>query len=75
MIYDARKSYGSVVPKKSPNKAERTAAEATEGRDSAKGNACEQNMLRTQSRVGVQSALERVREAARKNSKTRFTAL
>jgi hypothetical protein len=33
-----------------------------EGRELAKGNLLEQNALRTQSRTGVYSALERVRE-------------
>ena len=61
------KSDSSIVPEKSPNKACETAAEAMEGRGLAKGNLLEQNALRTQSRTGVPSALERVREAARKD--------
>ncbi len=46
-----------------------------EGRELAKGKTLEQNMLRTQGRRGVPSALERIREAAQKDRKQRFTAL
>jgi group II intron reverse transcriptase/maturase len=46
-----------------------------EGRDLAKGNLREQNAPRTQRRAGVHSALERIRQAARKDRKTKFTAL
>jgi RNA-directed DNA polymerase len=46
-----------------------------EGRSLAKVNSPERNALRTQSREGVPSALERVRQAARKDRKQRFTTL
>jgi group II intron reverse transcriptase/maturase len=69
------KSDRPVVPRKPPNQAEEPAAEAVEGRGRAKGNSPERNALRTQSRVGVSSALERVRQAAQRNRKQRFTAL
>jgi group II intron reverse transcriptase/maturase len=46
-----------------------------EGRGLAKGNSPECNAPRTQSRAGVPSALERVRQAAVKDRKQRFTAL
>jgi hypothetical protein len=46
-----------------------------EGRERAKGNSPECNALRTQGRGGALSALERVRQAARKDKKQRFTAL
>ncbi len=46
-----------------------------EGRGLAKGNRPEQNALRMQSRDSVRSALERVREAAKKDRTKRFTAL
>jgi group II intron reverse transcriptase/maturase len=72
---DCGKSDRLVVPGKSPNKAEGTAAEAVEGRGLAKGNSPGRNALRTQGREGAPSALERVREAARKDRKQRFTAL
>jgi len=46
-----------------------------EGRAVAKGNSPERNVLRTQSRDGTTSALERVRQAAQRDRKQRFTAL
>ena len=69
------KSDRPIVPEKSSNKAPRGAAEGVEGRGLAKGNSREQHALRTQGRVSVHSALERVRKAARKDRKQRFTAL
>jgi RNA-directed DNA polymerase len=70
------KSDSPSVPGKPPNKAEAPAAEVVEGRGLAKGNSHEQNTPRTQGRKGcVPSALERVRQAARKDRKQRFTAL
>jgi len=75
MVNGRGKSDSVVVPEKSPNKAEGPAAEAMEERTLAEGNSPERNMLRTQSRTGMPSALERVREAARKDRKQQFTAL
>src|SRR2546426_385848 len=49
--------------------------DGAEGRGLAKGNSPERNALRTQGRGGAPSALERVRQAARKDRKQRFTAL
>ena len=46
-----------------------------EGRGSIKGNTAEQNMRRTQSRVDMTRALDRVREAAKRNRKGQLTAL
>ncbi len=69
------KSDGSIVPGKPPNKAGQPAAEVVEGRGPAKGNPPERNVLRTQSRVGASSALERVRRAAEGDRRQRFTAL
>ena len=69
------KSDGPVVPGKLPNKAGKPAAEAVEGRGLTKGNSPERNALRTQSREGAPSALERVRQAAGRERKQRFTAL
>ena len=69
------KSDSSVVPEKPPNKAGQPVAEAVEGRGLAEGNSPKGNVLRTQSREGAQSALERVRQAAQKDRKQRFTAL
>ena len=69
------KSDRSIEPKKLPNKAEGPAAEVTEERERAKGNSPERNALRTQGRESTPSALERVRQAASKDKKQRFTAL
>ena len=70
------KSDRLVVPGKSPNKAGPSAAEEMEGRSLAKGNTDQQNTSRTQSRQeNVPSALDRVRQLARKDRKVRFTAL
>jgi RNA-directed DNA polymerase len=69
------KSDKPVVPMKSPNKAEQSAAEGTEGKGLAKGNLRQQNAPRTPSREGVHNALERVRQAAKKDREMRFTAL
>jgi hypothetical protein len=65
-----------VVPTKPPNKASGTATEVVEGRSLAKGNMGQQNASRTQSRThGAPSALGRVREAARRDKKAKFTTL
>src|SRR5438552_5602756 len=69
------KSDRPTVPMKSPNKAGRPAAEGMEGNGLAEGNLQQQNAPRTPSREGAHSALERVRQAARKDKKVRFTAL
>jgi len=69
------KSDGSVLPGKLPNKAGQPAAEAVEGRGPTKGNSPERNALRTQSRAGAPSALERVRQVAEKDRRQKFTAL
>lgn len=70
------KSDGLIVPEKPPNKARTDrAAEAVEGRGPAKGNSAQRNALRTQGRAGAPSALDRVREVARRDKKVRFTAL
>ena len=65
----------SVVPTKFPNKTGQLVAEGMEGRGLAKGNLREQNAHRTPSRGSALSALKRVREAAKKHRKMRFTAL
>lgn len=70
------KSDSRVVPKKPPNKAGSTAAEAVEGRRLAKRNSQKGDQHRTQSREAeLTAALLRVREAARRNKEERFTAL
>jgi RNA-directed DNA polymerase len=75
MMNEHGKSDRPIVPKKSPNKARRPAAEEMEGRGLAKGNLSQQNASRTPSRADAPSALARVREAAKKDKKLRFTAL
>jgi group II intron reverse transcriptase/maturase len=75
MMDGRRKSDSLVVPGKPPNKAGQPAAEAVEGRGLAKGNSPERNAPRTQSRSRAPSALERVRQAAEKDRRQRFTAL
>jgi RNA-directed DNA polymerase len=69
------KSDSPDVPGKSPNKAGQPAAEGMEGRGLAEGNLHQQNAPRTQSRQGAPSALERVRQAAKRDSGMRFTTL
>src|SRR5437879_7929791 len=69
------KSDSLVAPVKPPDNAEEPAAEVVEGRVLAKGNSPERNARRTQSRESTLSALERVRQAARRDRKQRFTAL
>jgi hypothetical protein len=71
----AGKSDRLEVPTKSPNKAGRPAAEEMEGESLAQGNAGGQNALRTQGRGRASSALDRVREAAKRDKGQRFTAL
>ena len=50
-------------------------AEGMEGKGLAKGNPRQQNAPRTPSRKGAPSALERIRQAARRDRKLKFTAL
>src|SRR5437867_5320273 len=69
------KSDSPVVPEKSPNKTGQPVAEGTEGKGLAKGNLPQQNASRTPSRKDAPSELERVRQAAGKDKKLRFTAL
>jgi RNA-directed DNA polymerase len=69
------KSDGPAVPVKSPNNAGQPVTEGAEGRGLAKGNPPQQNASRTPRRVDAHSALERVRQAARRDKKMRFTAL
>src|SRR5271155_476229 len=75
MTNGAGKSDRPTVPEKSPNNAGQPAAEGMEGRGLAKGNLPQQNASRTPSREDALSALERVRQAASKDKKLRFTAL
>src|SRR5712692_8369531 len=69
------KSDRPVVPEKAPKKAGQPVAEEMKGSGLAKGNLPQQNASRTPSRKDALSALERVRQAAGKDKKLRFTAL
>src|SRR5262245_58450064 len=75
MMHAQGKSDRFVVPAKPLNRAEEPAAEAGEGRERPKGNSPEHNASRTQRRTDASSALERVRQAAKRDRKQRFTAL
>jgi RNA-directed DNA polymerase len=75
-MHGPQKSHELTVPMKPPNEVGRpTAEEGVEGKSSAKGNTAKQNAPRTQCRTSAPSALDRVREAARRDRKQRFTAL
>jgi group II intron reverse transcriptase/maturase len=70
------KSDSSVLPTKSPNKADGIAAEVVEGRGLTKENVDQQNTPRTQRRtLSVPSALDRVRQVAVRKKGERFSAL
>ena len=69
------KSDNLVVPGKHSNKTPDREAEGVEGRGLAKGNLREEGEFRTQSRGDAKSSLERVREAAERDRRQKFTAL
>src|SRR5437773_1696325 len=75
MMHGHGKSDSSIVRTKPPNEAEPEAKEAVDGRGLAKGNLLKRNMSRTQGRPGMPGALERIRQAARRDKRQRFTAL
>ena len=62
MMYGHEKSDPAIVAVKPTNKAERSAAELVERRVGTKGNASQQSTCRTQSRVSVSQALDRIRK-------------
>src|ERR1700693_5848968 len=74
-MHDPEKSDSGIVAAKPTNKAGRLAEEPAEPRPGTTGNADQQSTHRTQSRVRVTQALDRVREAARRRKKGQFTAL
>src|SRR5438876_3614367 len=63
MMHGCGKSDFAIVAEKPANKAEQSAAESAEPRAETKGNANQQSTHRTQSRVRVSQALERMRQA------------
>src|SRR6267142_4156512 len=82
MINGRRKSDRPIRPMKPANKAGTTAPEAgalaaerAEQRGLAKGKPPRQNTNRAQDRANVQSALGRIRQAAVKDKKAKFTSL
>lgn len=75
MMHAHEKSDSAIVAGKPMNKAERSATESAEPRAETKGNADRQSTHRTQSRVSVTQALERVRKAASKSKQEKVTAL
>ena len=75
MMDERGKSDSPIVSRKPPNNAAEPAAEAGERRGLAEGNAPKRSTPRTQRRAGVSPALERVRQAAQRDRKQRFTAL
>jgi RNA-directed DNA polymerase len=68
-------SDGCVVPTKCPNNGGQPPAEGMEGRQPTKENIGQATAPRTQSRIGELSDLLGVRKTARKDKRTRFTAL
>src|SRR6185369_837030 len=69
------KSDSSVVPEKLSNKSPDREAERVEGRGLAKGNLQEEGAFRTQGRADAKHDLERVRQAAERDRRQKFTAL
>lgn len=74
-MYGGGESYSGIVPTKQPNEDQGGSKEAGEGRPLTKENAGQSNPCRTPSRESGPSGLNRVREAAKKDGKMRFTAL
>ena len=68
-------SSDGIVPTKQPNEDLGGSKEVVEGRPSAKENTGEPNSSRTPSREIEPSGLDRVRQAAKRDGKMRFTAL
>lgn len=74
-MYEPGKSDSPVLPAKLPNKATKVVEEAVEGRGLAKGNVASQTRPGRRAGGDAPSGLDRVREAARRDRNTRFTAL
>jgi len=74
-MHGSGESNSGVVLTKHPNKSGRPLAEGVEGRPLTKENTPQPNPYRTPSRDSGPSGLERVREAARRDGKLKFTAL
>ncbi len=74
-MYEVKQSDDVIVPMKAANKGAEAPAELLEGRASIKGNPQDQSTGRTQGRGTVSQAVERIRQAAKRNPKERLTAL
>src|SRR5512144_357069 len=74
-MHEDGKSDGPVVPANLPNNAVGAVAEVGEERGSAKGNTASKTPPGRSAGPGASSALERVREVARRDKDARFTAL
>ena len=76
-MHEQGKSDSSIVPQKSSNNGGYAvpSAEKAEGRGLTKGNSLQQTRCRTQSRDSLQSALQRIRQAATGDKTLRFTSL
>jgi retron-type reverse transcriptase len=74
-VHGDGESHSNIVPTKQPNKSGKPLAEAVEGRTLTKENIDQPNQCRTQKRESWQSRLAHVREAAKKDKKSKFTAL
>ena len=70
-MYGDGKSHSPIIPAKPPNEAEPEAKEAVEERGLAKGKTPKCNMSRTQSRMSMFNALERIRQAVMKDGSER----
>ena len=68
MMHGREKSDSAIVAGKPTNKAGQLAAEPAEPRAEAEGNASQQSTRRTQSRVSVSHALERIRQNRNENA-------
>lgn len=74
-VYVGGESDGCIVPTKCPNNGGKPPAEGMEGRRSTKKNTEQPTASRTQSQASASSGLLGVRQAARRDKGTRFTAL
>ena len=75
MMHGDEKSGEAIVALKLANQAAQAGREPVEPRAEAKGNAEQLDTRRTQRRESVTQGLDRIREAAKKREKERFTAL
>ena len=74
-MYERGKSDSPVVPAKLPNNAVQAVAEVVEERGLAKENTASKTRPGHRAGSGASSALDRVREVARRDKEARFTAL